>query len=201
MVEGWRAAVAARFLLFDLLAWFAAVLLMVAAMMLPLAMPAADHVVRRSFSYRRHRSTFLFLAGFIFLWLAANAALAALGLVLGAGMSADGLRGLTAVSWGLAAAWQLTPARARAHDRCANARALAAHGVAADYDCLRFGLAHGSRCALLCLPLMLPFAIMDHGTMPMAAVFAIQLADRARPRPQAGLAALALVLLGLISLT
>ena len=200
LLDGAMASVAAGFAALDAPRWVGEWALMIAAMMLPLLVPMIGHVAYRSFVPRRDRAVGLFVGGYVLTWLAVGVvacvvlivvrgALASLGLA-----PAFGLIGCTA-----AALWQLSPAKRRAVNRCHGTVALRPFGAAADADALQFGFLHGGRCVRACLPTMALPLLGGHSLAAMATIFAILLAERARPTPQYGLSAIALLLLGLIS--
>jgi len=175
--------------------------LMIVAMMFPLVVPMVRHVAARSFAASRERSVGLFVMGFFIVWLAAAAG-ASVALVL---MRA-GLHTLHLVPWAgligcaLAALWQLSAAKLRAVNRCHGTVALRPWPEDADRDAIGFGLLHGARCVRACLPVMVLPLVGGLGLAAMAAISAILLAERARDRPQYRLSAIAILLLGLLSL-
>ena len=171
--------------------------LMVMAMMLPLASPMVRHVADRSFAIRRTRATLLFLSSYLAVWLAAGPPALALLLLAKAGLSAAGLGSAAPlIGCGAAALWQVSPAKARALNRCHGTIPLRARGVHADLDLIRFGLLHGRRCAASCLPLMLPAMLAGHGPATMAMLLFLLLAERAQHRPPLRNGAVVLLLLG-----
>lgn len=201
MVHGFLANLAAGFEMVEPARWAADWTLMIVAMMFPLLVPMIGHVAGRSFAPRRGRSVALFVAGYALVWLGA-AGVASVALVV----ARAGVETLNLAPWagligcGLAALWQLSPAKVRAVNRCHGTMPLAAWGMAADRDAAAFGLLHGTRCVRACLPAMALPLLGGYGAVAMLAVFAILLAERARERPQYRLSALALLLLGLITL-
>jgi predicted metal-binding membrane protein len=175
--------------------------LMIVAMMFPLLVPMVRHVAGHSFAARRQRSVGLFVAGYAMVWLAA-AALSSVALVA----ARAGLQTLHLAPWagliccGLAALWQLSAAKVRAVNRCHGTVALRPWAGDADRDAIRFGVLHGTRCVRACLPVMVLPLVGGYGLAAMVAIAAILLAERARDRPQYRLSAIALLLLGLVSL-
>ena len=99
-----------------------------------------------------------------------------------------------------AALWQVSAAKVRAVNRCHGTVALRPWPEDADRDAIGFGLLHGTRCVRACLPVMVLPLVGGLGLAAMAAISAILLAERARNRPQYRLSALAILLLGLLSL-
>lgn len=202
LLEGLSANMAAGFAAIAPGRWAAEWGLMIAAMMFPLLVPMVGHVAARNFANQRERSVGLFLTGYALVWLAA-AALSSVALVaLRAAFQAVDLAPLTGlICCALAAAWQLSAAKVRAVNRCHGTVALRPWAPHASRDALGFGLLHGARCVRACLPVMaLPLA-GGHGLGAMAAVFAILLAERARPKPQYRLSAVILLMLGVMTVT
>ena len=175
--------------------------LMIVAMMFPLLVPMVRHVAGHSFAARRERSVGLFVAGYATVWLSAAAA-SSVALVAARAT----LQTLHLAPWaGLiccaaAALWQLSAAKLRAINRCHGTVALRPWAGDADRDAIGFGMLHGRRCVRACLPVMVLPLVGGYGLAAMAAIAAILLAERARERPQYRLSAIALLLIGLVSL-
>lgn len=201
LADNFSSSIAAGFALAEPAAWAGEWALMVAAMMFPLLMPMIGHVAARSFVARRDRAAGLFVGGYALAWIAAGAAVSVALIVARASIGTVGLTAWAGpIGCGLVAIWQLSPAKARALNRCHRTVPLRPLGWAGDRDALAFGLAHGGRCIHACLPAMALPLIAGHSLGAMAAVGAILLAERARPNPQFGLSALVLALLGAASL-
>jgi predicted metal-binding membrane protein len=202
LLEGFSANMAAGFAAIAPGRWAAEWALMIVAMMFPLLVPMVRHVAARSFATQRERSVGLFVASYALVWLAA-AALCSVALVaVRAAFQALDLAAWTGlICCALAAAWQLSPAKVRAVNRCHGTVPLRPWAHDAARDAIGFGLLHGTRCVRACLPVMVLPLAGGHGLAAMAAVFAILLAERARPRPQYRLSAIVLVLLGLLTAT
>ena len=195
-MEGWSVGFAAALAALDPARWTASALLMTAAMMLPLSAPMITHIAGRSFAARRHRAVGLFVTGFTLVWLLALGGTALLILVAQLSLARAG--GVLVPTLGLVAAgWQCSSPKVRAVNRCHGVVPLRARGPAADRDALAFGLLHGSRCVRACLPAMAPLLAAPHGLLPMAAVSAVLLAERARRYPQYRTSAVILLLVGL----
>jgi len=179
-VPAWPAPLAALHALGDALAlllrWSVGWTLMCAAMMLPLLLAPLQFVYDRSFAVRRCRSMFLFVLGYWAVWMLAGLGLQAL--VLAAHRLAPGPLALFAAAL-VALIWQFSPAKQWALNRCHRRTELAADGVAADRDALRFGWSHGSACVVACWALMLLLIILqiDH-RLPMMAAALFVLAER-----------------------
>jgi predicted metal-binding membrane protein len=152
-------------------------LLMIGAMMPPMAAMAVRHVAARSFRHRRRRAMAVFMLGYGAVWMVAGP------LYLAAGLAADLLsRGSllvpVAAAIAVAALWQAMPAKRRALRQCHRTVPLAASGWQADRDCLAYGLAHGRACLLACWALMLIPAAAAHHPLPMLLVALIALGER-----------------------
>lgn len=148
-------------------------ILMVTAMMLPLLVVPIRQVAFRSYRWRRGKAIAGFLGGYIGIWMLA-------GILCGWVFWIPGVAELVPASVAapaallIAAIWQLSSFRAAAMRRCHRTVALAPRGLAADLDCIRFGLSHGFACVAVCLPLMLATMISMHG-IAAAAVLALLL--------------------------
>jgi predicted metal-binding membrane protein len=200
LLEGFSANMAAGFAAIAPARWVGEWVLMIVAMMLPLLVPMVRHVAARSFPAQRERSVGLFVASYTLVWLAA-AALSSVALVaVRSAFLAIDLAAWTGLACcALAAGWQLSAAKVRALNRCHGTVPLRPWAPHADRDAIGFGLRHGSRCVRACLPAMVLPLAGGHGLGAMAAVFAILLAERARPKPQYRLSAIILLLLGLMT--
>jgi predicted metal-binding membrane protein len=159
-------------------AMFGSWMLMMMAMMSPLLLAPVRHVHNRSFSRRRGRAVVLFLSGYSAVWMVVGFALV---IDLGASGWAVVVAGLVAV------VWQVSPLKQRCLNRCHAHRELAAFGVAADVDAVRFGLQHGMWCAGSCWALMLLPMLLSSGHVAAMAVagawlFAERLERPATPR-------------------
>ncbi len=193
--EGMRALPLAASLDFALLTnelpWLAfGWLLMVIAMMLPLAIAPLRHVRARSFARRRARSMFLFVLGFVALWMAVGAILGLLARLMEGAVPAPLGVGLAIVA---AVLWQVSPAKQWFLNRCHQRPPLAAFGFAADADAFRFGLRNGAACVGACWALMLPMLLIGQGqllAMIAVTLFSVARAWKSRHRsPGAGAAA------------
>jgi predicted metal-binding membrane protein len=153
---------------------------MVVAMMSPLLARPIGYLRLRSATSRRWRATTLFVASYLSVWIIAGmillSASAALRLLAGTGFAAP------LISLAIAAAWHTTPWRQHALNRCHHLPAVAAFGAAADRDCARFGIVHGSWCVLTCSPLMsLPLSAPEFHLPLMAAVAVALFLERMEP--------------------
>lgn len=139
---------------FTLLHWAA----MTGAMMLPLLIPAADYVAVRSFGHRRTRAQAMLIAGFVGAWSAAGLLLVPLQLPQSALPGGTWL--VPALAALTASAWQLSETRLLQFRRCHATLSLRPAGLAADWDCLRFGVREGLSCCRTCLPAMLAMMLL-----------------------------------------
>ena len=200
LLEGFFANMAAGFAAVAPIRWAAEWVLMIVAMMFPLLVPMVRHVAARNFAAQRERSVGLFVASYALVWLAA-AVLSSVALVAvrSAFLALDLAAWTGLICCALGAAWQLSAAKVRAVNRCHGTVPLRPWAPHASRDAIGFGLLHGSRCVRACLPVMVLPLAGGHGLGAMAAVFAILLAERARPKPQYRLSAIILLLLGLLT--
>jgi predicted metal-binding membrane protein len=176
---------------------------MVVAMMLPLARADARWLAHRSLPRRRFRTVALHAVGFLAPWIAVGGIVIAIDRIASLGGLA------VAAGLGVAAIWQVTPARRRAMTRCGAGRLPRIAGPGADVDCLASGARTGVACLVACGPAMLPMAIV-HNLVLMLGVAALAATERRRgPNPERrigrpaeaiGLAVLALATLGVAGL-
>lgn len=158
----------------EALAWW---LVMVAAMMLPLARADARWLANRSLARRRGRTVVLHILGFAGVWswlgvaVVAIAALGARGPAVGAGALA------------VAAAWHVGPTRRRYLLRCGRGAVPAITGLRATTDCFRAGARTGWRCLVTCGFAMAAMAAV-HSFVLMAAIAVLTASERrAGPSP------------------
>ena len=157
--------------------------LMLVAMMAPVLIQPVYHIRRRSFTQRWARSIGLFVAGYAAVWMAAGGVLLAieLAVIVLAPQSYLPAAGLLFI----ALVWQFSPVKQRCLNRCHAHGELAAFGVAADWDALRFGITHGMWCAGSCWALMLLPLLLPRGPLlAMAGVAVLIFSEKLeRPRP------------------
>jgi len=148
--------------------------LMVLAMMSPLIARPLLHVRGQSLARRRRRAMLLFAAGYGSVWLAAGLLLQPLAWLLPSLAPGAPSAGV-AVAALIAVVWQMSPAKQACLNGCHRQPALAAFGLEADLDALRFGVGHALWCVAACAPLMLlaesAQAIGLWLAMPAAALF------------------------------
>lgn len=131
--------------------------LMSAAMMVPVTLPAVRHVAYNSIRRRREWAMLVYLVAYLAIW-------------VGFGVLAIGFMRLCSVDPGLAnqlfvaavlliaAGWQLSRTKRRAILACRRTVPLPPQGWRADSGCLRLGLRQGRRCVVSCWPAMLVMA-------------------------------------------
>lgn len=161
--------------------------LMLVAMMAPMTLGALYQLRIGSFVRRRWRSSLLFLAGYAGVWMAAGVPLTTLELT--ARWLVPESSGPVVAGALVAGVWQASPVKQRCLNRCHAHRALRAFGLAADWDALRLGLAHGGWCvgscwATMLLPMLLPTLVPGGHLLGMAAVTVLMVCERLDP-PQA----------------
>ena len=127
--------------------------LMLIAMMLPTLIAPILHVHERNFKHRRFRSVALFAVGYAVVWMAAGAIVSMVRLI--AGVLAPQAYWPAIVVGLIALIWQCSPLKQLCLNRSHNHLELAAFGVAADLDALKFGITHGAWCVGSCWALML----------------------------------------------
>lgn len=177
-------------------------MLMVAAMMLPLMAPHTRAVVRRGLWVHRHRAMAAFVVGYLVPWCAFNIGLQ---LILAAAAPNASRPGLTVVLLLVAAAWQCTRARRSLWRRCCRLPPMAATGRRANADRFLAGQRLGRLCIGTCGPVMAVMAV-SHGIGTAAALSGVLLAEHRRgPNPAervgaASQAAWLVVLAGVIGL-
>jgi len=156
--------------------------LMLIAMMSPTLIAPVLHVYQRSFTQRRLWSICLFVIGYALVWMAAGAVLLTVQLISIALMPHSSW---PAVVVGLIALiWQCSPLKQLCLNRGHNHCELAAFGVAADIDALRFGVMHGIWCVGACWALMLfPMLLIQGHMISMVIVTIVMIGERLeRPR-------------------
>jgi len=134
---------------------------MVLAMMLPAAVPAVRHVAVNSLSWRRGRAVSMFVGVYAAVWIAfgfvAMSAASALSLPPG------GV--LLVVALTVAGAWELTPLKRRALNRCHSTSPLPPKGWRAHLGVTRFALRHGGACVASCWATMLVMVAAQSGRL------------------------------------
>jgi predicted metal-binding membrane protein len=159
----------------------AASALMFASMMVPLIGAPVLHVRDRSFANRRWRAIALFIAGYGLPWIAASVVLLLASSWIVAAESPL-LMVLTIVAIAL---WQCSPIKQRCLNRGHAHTELAAFGVKADLDALRFGLVHAWWCIGSCFALMLLPMLFTRGHLAVMAGVTLWLAGERLERTAA----------------
>lgn len=157
--------------------------LMLIAMMSPTLVAPIRHIIERSFNRRRARSVTLFVVGYAAIWMTAGGILLAALLILRLLMPQSYLPAVTVVI--IAFVWQCSPIKQRCLNRAHNHSEMAAFGIAADRDAIRFGLVHGAWCVGSCWALMLfPLLLSQGHFAAMAVVTFVMTSERLeQPRP------------------
>jgi len=160
-----------------LLAWS----LMVVAMMPPLAIAPLRVTASRSLWARRDRAVACFMFGFLGLWLLTGTAAVGFAALATHVVSQTGL--LAATGFGIAAAWQLTPAKARAIVACHATAPLSLSGWRADLDCVRYGWRIGKSCLVSCWAMMTACVLAGHGLVAAVCIGVVAISERTAFRP------------------
>jgi predicted metal-binding membrane protein len=156
-------------------------LLMLLAMMPPLLAQPIRHLWDRSLRRRRKRAVALFVAAYAAVWTLAGLVLLVAAILLRALAEARLLPSL-ALAIAIALLWQATPAKQTCLNRCHRLPRLSAFGLAADLDCLRYGLVAARWCVATCWALMLVPLLADGvHVLLMAVVSVLLLAERQTP--------------------
>ncbi|GAC1321004.1 MAG: DUF2182 domain-containing protein [Chloroflexota bacterium] len=152
--------------------------LMIAAMMLPLTLPALGHVAVNSIRTRRQRAMAIYAVFFGATWVAFGAAvIGARDAVVALGVWNDRLCIVATLI--IAAAWQISPFKRRALYGCQKTIPLPPQGLAADRACARFGVLQGLRCIRSCWALMLVTLVPAQGILvTMAALSGLLLLEQ-----------------------
>ena len=172
-------------------------LVMVAAMMIPPALPMARRVARNSLRHRRQRAIALFAAASLGIWVI-------FGLVAVTAVNAVAPSGrLVGACLLLAAAWELTPFKTRFLKACHRMIPLPPDDRKADRACLKLGLQYSGACFGSSWALMLPMALTGHpslGLMVFVSSVAVAEEVAARGYRWTGGAAVALAAVGVMVL-
>ena len=159
--------------------------LMLVAMMSPKLFAPILDVIQGSFKHRRARAVALFTVAYIAVWTVAGCVLLAATMLL-LYLSAPHSH-LLALGAGLVVlVWQCSPAKQVCLNRCHYHPALAAFGIVADLDVLRFGMVQGVWCVGSCWALMLfPYVLPPQGHLLAMGVAAFVMCSESfeRPRP------------------
>jgi predicted metal-binding membrane protein len=156
-------------------------LTMLLAMMPPLLQQPVAHLWDRSFACRRPRAIAMFVVGYGAIWMAAGLSLLIAAIIVGVIGKAVALPAAI-VAVAVALAWQSTPLKQICLNRCHRLPRLSAFGIAADRDCLRYGVGNGVWCVGTCWALMLiPLVANGMHVAIMATVAVLTFAERRAP--------------------
>jgi len=139
--------------------------LMVSAMMLPSAYPAARHVAENSLSWRRHRAMANFVLVYLTVWVTFGAIV-----LLGLGAAPMSGQLVAAGALLVAAAWQFTGWKVAALADCHRSVPLPPQGWPAVVGVTRFGLLNAKACARSCWAMMLVMVTVPSGQVLWMAV-------------------------------
>lgn len=127
--------------------------LMLLAMMPPLLAMPLMHVCWSSLPRRRVRALACFALGYAFVWLAAGPVLIALAVLLR--LIAGGTTPAFVIALLIATVWSASPWQRDALNHGHRMRRIGLFGLAADRECLTFGLIHAAWCVASCWAWML----------------------------------------------
>lgn len=148
---------------YELSRWLPMWGLMSTAMTVPSLLPAAQHVATNTFRRRRTCAVGAFVATYLLAWVLFGVGAGALVALAGGPAGALFTAALVA-----AAAYELTPAKRRALNRCHRSSPLPPHGIRGAVAVTRFAWIHASGCvascwaamiAMLTVPLVQPLAM------------------------------------------
>lgn len=167
-------------------------LTMLVAMMSPLISAPLLHVWRQSLSRRRWRAMGLFLCAYVFVWMVAGGLLISVAVLMQALVFEIGVAPIVVAAL-ITLSWQVTPWKQFSLNRCHRRPTLAAFGLDAELDDLRFGFVRAFWCIGTCWAFML-CALLSSGLLQwgvMAAVMSVSLFERIRePRQPSWFSAL-----------
>lgn len=156
-------------------------LIMLIAMMAPLLAEPIHQLWVRSLPRRRWMAISCFVIAYVTVWMLAGGILLAAAQQL---QTLDNDHGSIAAGLALliTSLWQASPWKQVCLNRCHWKPRLSAFGLAADWDCLRFGVIKGLWCVGSCWALMfLPLAFVQAGSLLMLVVGLIMLVERWQP--------------------
>jgi predicted metal-binding membrane protein len=152
-------------------------MLMVVAMMGPLALAGVRHVAFNCFASRRGRSMTIFLFMALAVWIPFGAAVLLLrGLHDRVAVDLDA-RWLVVIALLVAASWQLSRWKRRALNGCRLVVPLRPFGHQADRSCATFGIRHGWRCLGACWAMMLAMGLAHGGLLLMIGLSAAAIVE------------------------
>jgi predicted metal-binding membrane protein len=163
-------------------AWLALswLVMLLAMMPLLLAQPLL-HLWVRSLARRRMRAIGAFLIAYFAVWMAAGPVLLAIAVAVRMATKGSDVLAL-ALALVLALLWRVCPVRQVCLNRCHVLPRLSPFGLAADRDCLLFGVRTGAWCVGACWALMVvPFVVDVAHLAAMLAVTLLLLNERLAP--------------------
>lgn len=156
-------------------------LIMLVAMMSPLLADPIRHLWVRSLPRRRWIAIVLFLTAYVAIWMLAGVLLM-LSTILLRILAGNGWLAAPGLALALAIAWQSSPWKQACLNHCHWTPRLSPFGLAADRDCLRYGMVNGFWCVGACWALMLlPLAAVHPYLTLMSATTLILVVERYRP--------------------
>jgi predicted metal-binding membrane protein len=167
--------------------------LMALAMTLPATIPVTQYVAINSFRRRQWRAVGEFLLAYLGLWLVFGF-LAMSGLAL-LPSSSQGV--LLTAGLLVAAAWELTPLKRLALNRCHRSSPLPPRGWRASAGAARFGLMHGGACVASCWAPMLVMLVAPSGRLAWSLALTVATAwEKLTRRPRRAARVVAAVFTG-----
>ncbi|MHC5763717.1 copper chaperone, partial [Nostoc sp.] len=149
--------------------------------MSPLLADPIRHLWVRSLPRRRWIAIVLFLTAYVAIWMLAGVVLMLASILLQL-IAGDGWLAAPGLALVLAVAWQASPWKQTCLNHCHWTPRLSPFGLAADRDCLRYGIVNGFWCVGSCWALMLlPLAAGHTYLTLMAATGLILVVERYRP--------------------
>jgi len=152
-------------------------MIMVVAMMLPLAADSARDVAARSLWARRQHAITGFVLGYLSVWLIAGIAISLVISLLKSHAWLDP-RIAIGVSFCIAVAWHCTPLKKRALFSCHRTMPIAPNGWRANLDCIQYGWMIGGSCLLNCWAWMALCVLMGHSLGVMLLASFVTVAER-----------------------
>lgn len=152
-------------------------LLMIIAMMFPMATSHVRSVAARSFWNRRNRAISTFLLGFLSTW-------SVMGLLMvGAGawlVKWTDAAVITVFTLLVAVGWQFAPWKKWAILACHRTRSFAPRGWRGDWELICYGAFHGYACSVSCIAMMALMLPLSHNGLLMITITGVGLQERTR---------------------
>jgi predicted metal-binding membrane protein len=158
-------------------------LVMSTAMTVPAVLPAAQHVATNTFRRQRSRAVGVFTATYLAVWLSFVAAV----VVLLAPLQTASPYPLFASALAIAAAYEMTPLKLRALNRCHRSSPLPPSGARAVAGVARFGWINASGCVASCWAAMLAMLLAPGGQLLVTVTLTAAMSyERLTRRPRRG---------------